>query len=138
MIVINNAPCSVRHVKAAIIGNMPVAEIRISLPEVDPSSLVGVWPDVEKFCETAGQCELRGKSGGPVLILLRSPDTVLLDGQASLAGNLNYERSDGVGTLTISVVTAHPVDGTLDLWSLLTATECSIEPEPDPQQELFT
>lgn len=139
MIHLDRSPCNVKHAKCMLVDRLPMVEIKLALPDVDPSALMGVWPDVEKFCQTSGPVELRSKAGARVLLALSDADGGRpYDGQATVVGILSYESNGGVGVLSMTVTVAL-VDGVdVDPWALLGAIYCSIEPEPDPQQELFT
>ena len=134
MIHVERQPCIVKGISLLPDAEGPILEVRLSLPDVDPSALVGLWPDIEAFCETGGRFDVRCKAAGHRVSLALSSDGYSLETQAELDGRIVYERCDGTGLLGLTLRMRHESDVPA---ALLLAIWASIESAPDAQPDLF-
>lgn len=135
MIVVERAPCAIKSFAVKATDGAPILEIKLSLPDVDPACLVGVWPDIEQFCVTSEAFEVRSKQDERLMVQLRNADdAVVLDATVGIAGVVSYERSLGTGSLSLTLALECPDQ---DPRPILSAIWAFMEPEPSPQGDLF-
>lgn len=135
MIVLERAPCTVKSFSCKATDGAPILEVKLALPDVDPANLVGMWPDIEQFCQTSQEFKLLSSPEVRLMVQLRDADGgVVLDATVGLGGNVTYERSLGTGALSLTLVLECP---DADPRPLLSAIWAYVEPEPAPQGDLF-